>query len=117
VIELFLTSLPPSTNAIWRRSGRHIHKSSKYQSWLSNSGKEIVSQKPGRINGPYVMSAQFLRPDKRKRDLSNLIKSLEDLLVSMNVIEDDSHAEMISLRWVTSGAPVTVHIQRAGDRA
>jgi heat shock protein HtpX len=37
-----------------------------------------------------VLQVQAVRPDKRRRDLDNLLKASSDLLTRLNVIEDDS---------------------------
>ena len=113
MIELHLP-YPPSVNSIWRRSGTTIHKSSKYKKWIRDAGWQVAAQKPGGIKGPYAMSIQAVRPDKRRRDLANLEKVVSDLLQSLGVVEDDSYAELISMRWVTTGEGVTVRITPAG---
>jgi crossover junction endodeoxyribonuclease RusA len=54
------------------------------------------------------------RPDKRKRDIDNLLKPISDLLKSIGAIEDDYLCEMISARWVTNGDGVAIRIEPAG---
>lgn len=105
---------PPSANRLWRRSGKTIHKATKYTKWLRDAGFIALSQKPGGIIGPYKISIQAARPDKRRRDLDNLLKPISDLLVSVGVVADDSHCEMLSARWVTEGEGVSVRVERAG---
>ncbi len=73
-----------------------------------------LSQKPVGIVGPYKLSIDAVRPDKRKRDLDNLFKATSDLLVEIGVIGDDCQCEMISARWVTTGEGMTVRISKAG---
>ena len=46
--------------------------------------------------GPYAISIHIRPPDKRKRDIDNLIKPLLDSLVEYGAISDDS--EVIDLR-------------------
>ena len=113
MIELHL-SYPPSANRLWRRGKNNIYASKEYTTWKREAGWQVIAQKPGGIAGPYRLSLNAVRPDKRKRDLGNLLKAVEDLLVSAGVIEDDSKAEMISMRWVTSGEGITVRIEPAG---
>src|SRR5262249_60248389 len=108
-IELALP-YPPSANRIWRRSGKRIHRSPQYVRWVERAGWKVISQRQGRIHGSYNISIAAVRPDKRKRDLGNLEKSISDLLVSIGRVEDDALAKEISIRWVTSGPPVTVKI-------
>jgi Holliday junction resolvase RusA-like endonuclease len=117
VIEIHLTLIPPSINRIWRvdRGGRP-HKSDEYRKWLMASGLEANAQvRRRKISGPYKLSVQIARPDKRRRDLDNIgFKAISDLLVQIGVIEDDSLCEMLSARWVTNGSGVSVRIEAAG---
>jgi crossover junction endodeoxyribonuclease RusA len=116
-VELDFSAIPPSANRIWRRSGSRIHKSCAYTDWLRTAGWEAKSQHPGSVSGPYKLTLQAVRPDRRRRDLDNLIKGTSDLLTSIGVIDDDSQCEMISARWVTSGAPLHVRVEAAGVEA
>ena len=115
-IELSLP-FPPSVNALWRSNRGRVHKSERYVKWLRDAGYIALSQHPGGIIGKYKISIQAKRPDKRRRDLDNLLKPLSDLLVSVGVIEDDSDCEMISARWVTVGEGVVVRVERVGLEA
>jgi crossover junction endodeoxyribonuclease RusA len=106
--------LPPSANRIWRRSGTRIHKSTAYTKWLRDCGYIAKAQQLGKISGPYALTIQAVRPDRRRRDLDNAIKPLSDLLVSLGVVRDDSDAELISIRWVTSGPALSIRVTKAG---
>src|SRR3990167_7663956 len=75
MIELHLP-MPPSANRLWRRSGARMHKSSQYTEWLRVAGLMVMAQRIKGITGPYKLSIQLLRPDKRRRDLDNRIKSI-----------------------------------------
>ena len=112
MIELRLP-YPPSANKLWRRSGKTIHKSDEYTDWLRKAGWHVMQQRQGGVSGPYKISVQAVRPDKRKRDLDNLIKPISDLLKSVGTVDDDSLCEMLSMRWVTAGEGVTVRVERA----
>ncbi len=112
MIELQLP-FPPSANRLWRRSGHTIHKSKTYTDWLRDAGWQVIAQKAGGIAGPYTLAIQAKRPDKRRRDIDNLIKPINDLLMSVGAVDDDSHCELVSARWVTTGDGITVRIERA----
>lgn len=117
VTELHLP-LPPSANRLWRAGRGNIYTSPRYKNWLRDAGWLAIAQhkeqpKPPRINGPYALSVQAVRPDKRRRDLDNLIKPINDLLKTIDVVEDDSHMEMLSMRWVTDGEGVYVRVSPA----
>ena len=113
MIELTLP-MPPSANRLWRKSGARMHKSTQYTDWLRTAGYMAMAQHPEAITGPYRLSIQFMRPDKRKRDLDNRIKAINDLLQTIGVIEDDSDCEVVTARWVTSGEPCTVWVEKSG---
>src|SRR5690242_19697369 len=65
VIELHLP-FPPSANSIWRKSGTRMHKSAGYAAWLREAGWQVIAQKQGAIKGPYKLSINAARPDKRR---------------------------------------------------
>ena len=60
---------------------------------------------------PYKLTLEVVRPDKRKRDLDNLLKAVSDCLVSVGII-DDSQCEHIEARWVKNEHQCTVTIER-----
>ena len=105
---------PPSANHIWRTAGKRVYRSKRYMEWLEEAAGMAIGQRQGGIKGPYKISIDAVRPDKRVRDLGNLEKPISDLLVQIGTIEDDKLAEMICIRWVTNGEGVTVRIEKAG---
>lgn len=113
MIELHLP-YPPSANRLWRRARKGMMRSDEYCRWLTEAGWTARSQRPGKICGPYKLSIHAVRPDRRARDIDNLIKPVGDLLQSLGVIENDCDAEMVSARWVTSGSGITVIVEPAG---
>lgn len=112
-VELTLP-YPPSANRLWVRARQGMRRSDHYTAWLKEAGWLALAQRPGKITGPYKLAINAVRPDKRRRDLGNLLKATEDLLVSIGLIEDDSKSEMIVMRWVTTGEGVTIRIEPAG---
>lgn len=104
---------PPSTNNLFFNTGHGRAKTDGYKAWREAAGYAIIEQGRKRQPGPVSLALALVRPDKRKRDLSNSIKSVEDLLVQLGVIEDDSLVQRISIQWVSAGAPCTVIVQTA----
>ncbi len=113
MIELTLP-YPPSSNRLWTRTRRGMRKTDAYCDWLRVGGYMVNVQKPEKLLGPYKLFIQAMRPDRRKRDLDNILKPISDLLQATGVIEDDSYCEMLSARWVTAGAPLLVRLEKAG---
>ncbi len=89
---------PLSTNAIWtpvRRAGAGatMVKSKAYLAWLSECGLRLNVQRPGHVSGKYALHVYVSRD--WRGDLSNAIKSVEDLLVAHGVTDDDKHCVSI----------------------
>jgi len=93
---------PISVNAMYSngRSGRF--KSQRYDDWLMEAGYSINVQKPVKVKGPVILSCLIQdQRDGRKRDITNLIKGPEDLLVSHGIIEadDSSIVREVKMKW------------------
>ena len=71
--------------------------------WLVQ-GKHI----PGKVK----LSIQAYPPDKRKRDLSNIIKVLEDALVRGGLIEDDSLIDDLHITRHEKGGYVLITVDK-----
>lgn len=113
MIELTLP-LPPSTNNLYFNSphgGRVPTK--RYAGWRNVAGTELKIQKPGKVDGDYVLWIWCERPDKRKRDLGNLEKPLSDLLVEHGVVGDDSQCTSLHMYWSGSGRHCRVQVKPA----
>jgi len=95
---------PPSVNGAFRNvTGRGRVKTARYLTWARAAQNEIINQRTQwhekSISGLVHVSVTVNRPDRRKRDLDNLLKAPLDLLVDMGVIEDDSKIHCLSIRW------------------
>ena len=93
---------PVSTNALFSngRSGRH--RSQRYADWHQEAGYALMVQRPQRVKGPVVLSCLVQEGrDARKRDITNLIKAPEDLLVEHGIIEadDSSIVREVKMKW------------------
>ncbi len=112
---------PVSVNSAYRnvlRVGRV--KTLAYKQWLAEAQAWVIEQKVrGRIQGAYAIHVEIDRPDKRRRDLSNTIKVIEDFCVSQGYVEDDSLCERIKLQWTDRidgrPGPVRVWLIATGD--
>src|SRR4051794_39072923 len=103
--ELFLPS-PPSANSLFanKASGGRV-KSKAYKAWIKEAGWMIQSQphRHHRHTGKVNILLQVRKPDNRRRDISNAIKAVEDLLVRHQILLDDSLVERSSVEWVYQG--------------
>jgi Holliday junction resolvase RusA-like endonuclease len=105
--------MPPSVNGAYRNvPGVGRVKTRVYRDWATEAALLMKIQARGRIDGPYAIHVEVDRPDKRRRDLSNLLKVLEDTIVAQGLVEDDSLCERIKMRWTEKidGRPGPVRV-------
>lgn len=91
-----------------------MRRSNRYMAWLQVASVAAYQQKQKKFQGLYKLSIQASRPDKRRRDIDNLIKPISDLLQTIGLVRDDCDCEMVSARWVTTGEGVNVRIEKTG---
>lgn len=87
---------PPSVNSYWRAIGRgRVILSAKGRAYRLASGAALLEQGVPcqRIEDRLVVSLLAQPPDKRVRDLDNLLKPLLDCLVTHAVIKDDGQID------------------------
>jgi len=90
-----------------------VFKSRAYSDWLKQAGWEIKAQRTDRIEGHHKLSMEVGRPDNRRRDLDNLIKPEQDLLVSLGIVTDDSKCIALSARWADFADDLVVTLEPA----
>lgn len=93
---------PPSTNNLFINTSRGRIRSSKYDQWATEAGWELLRQRPSKVAGPVSLTFEFQSgKDNRKRDITNLLKAPEDLLVKHGIIEADDNTivQSISANW------------------
>lgn len=91
---------PISTNNLWKpvKRGQHAYMvaSKEYLEWQSLAGLTLNTQRPGVVEGPYALTITV--SSKWRGDLGNAEKACSDLLQSQGVIENDKHAQEITIR-------------------
>jgi len=108
---------PPSVNRLWRstKSGKH-YRSPRYQTWFQAAGIEINRQRPGKVLGQFSVLLQLGRPDRRGRDLDNLMKPVLDILEHYGVIENDNLAQHVAIHWSDTIKGAHVVVSKWGSR-
>ena len=74
--------------------------SKRYRDWILEAGAAVAAQLPAQAPiQDYRLWIDATPPDRRARDLDNLIKPTSDLLKRAGVIQDDSLARAIIIHW------------------
>lgn len=116
---------PPSVNHYWR----HVVINGRPRTLLSKEGRDykikavdaVKNQRHGHsvpLSGRIAISVTLFPPDKRRYDLDNRIKAIQDSLTAAGVWEDDNQVKVLHLEEgeVVKGGSCIVHIAPAPDR-
>lgn len=90
---------PPSANRLWTRTRRGMRRTDEYKSWIEECQLATIRQRGKPIESHYCLNVVADRPDKRRRDLDNLLKPVSDGLVHSGVIPDDHMCVAIQAAW------------------
>lgn len=92
----FRVPVPPSTNNLYANTPHGRRKTPEYRRWLTASGWELAAQRVRILTGEHF--ALHIRvPVNRRRDISNCIKAMEDLIVEQRIIPDDRWVDKITI--------------------
>jgi crossover junction endodeoxyribonuclease RusA len=84
--------------------GRKYREAIIQQVWLEGKIK--------RITGDLKVTIEALRPDERRRDLDNLLKSTLDALAHAGLYEDDSQIKDLRIYWAAEkGGKLNITIE------
>ena len=91
---------PPSVNHYWRHVGNRTLISRTGRAYRKQVLHDVQQLKLWWvITGPIRLEAIVTRPDRRRRDVDNLLKSLLDALDHAGVYEDDSQIQDLRIGW------------------
>lgn len=110
--------VPISVNAMYRNVvGVGRVKTKELKNWKLEAEWELARQNPPRFVGQVDISITLRYPPKGRADVSNYIKSVEDLLVTCGVIEDDSckYVRSVSARWSHEEQGCRVNVYHAPE--
>jgi crossover junction endodeoxyribonuclease RusA len=107
----FNLTVPPTVNNLFFNvPGKGRVKTAGYVEWLTKAGWELKAHRPPQLDGAVRIDMRF--EDAGRKDLDGLPKAILDLLVTHQVIKDDSRkiVRKISLSWdsAVTGAVVEV---------
>jgi crossover junction endodeoxyribonuclease RusA len=90
---------PPSTNSIWRRVGNKTLLSAEGRLYRQRVAVAVMQ---ARLRGAFGTKRLGVRiqaypPDKRRRDLDNLLKATLDACTHASLWDDDSQVDSLSI--------------------
>ena len=92
---------PPSANAYWRHNRGRSHLSHKARRYREEVAYCVGLESPLFVNGERIaVHVEARMPDRRKRDLDNLLKQPMDALQACGVWADDGQIDQLSIRRV-----------------
>jgi crossover junction endodeoxyribonuclease RusA len=89
---------PPSVNRYWRQVNGRAILSADGRAYKQEVGASCIFVGAQKFAGPVRVDILAVRPDKRKRDLDNLLKAALDAMTPW-VWEDDSQVVDLRIRW------------------
>jgi crossover junction endodeoxyribonuclease RusA len=91
---------PPSVNAYWRTvQGRMLISEAGRDYRKAVADQMLLQRAQKHFDGPLQLTVEAYRPDKRRRDLDNLLKATLDSLAHAGVYEDDSQIQDLRIYW------------------
>lgn len=80
-----------------KRTGRPFISQSKRYLEFEKNCEMFLYQHQYQLDQPINLKCTFYVPDRRKRDLANLLESIQDILVKYGVIADDNYEIVASV--------------------
>lgn len=80
-----------------KRTGRPFISQSKRYLEFEKNCEMFLYQHKYQLDQPINLKCTFYVPDRRKRDLANLLESIQDILVKYGVIADDNYEIVASV--------------------
>jgi len=110
MIELTLP-WPPTVNTYYRSTGGTVLISEKGRLYRKAVADQVLIQRGAKLfSGRLDVVIHAFPPDKRKRDLDNILKALFDSLTKAGVWLDDSQIDRFSVQRCAIGGMVKVAI-------
>lgn len=108
---------PPTVNTYYRAVGGKVLISQAGRAYREAVGWEAVKQGLPTVRGRLAVEVDAHPPDRRVRDLDNLLKGLLDALRHAHVIDDDGHIDDLRVvrRAAHVGGKVVVRIKRVAE--
>ena len=99
---------PPSVNTYYRHVGPRVLISREGRKYRMMTVSRLGGIEP--LEGDLALTVHLYPPDRRRRDLDNLLKSCWDSLVHARLMEDDSQIKLLHLEMKEPIPEGLVHV-------
>ena len=109
---------PPSVNRYWRRVGTHVlisREGRQYRRAGIIATKSCDQRKHWPLEGSLSIDIEAAPPDRRRRDLDNLLKALLDMLHHAGGYNDDYQVADLRIRRVEPVPHGTIRVLIKGE--
>ena len=117
LLEVELLGLPPTLNQMYRNHGHYRYKrgtTAAYQQYATARLREEWGGKAA-YDGRVKLSVILRTSDKRRWDIDNRVKALQDCLSMAGVIEDDSQIDELYVKRERSSTSSTYVALKASE--
>ena len=106
---------PVTTNNLFAGRAKRF-PSKRYRAWRAEAASALAAQRPfPSFSEPVEVTLSIGRPDRRKRDLDNLLKGPIDLLVEFGVLADDQLIHRLSAVWDANVTGCMIEIEQTAS--
>ena len=104
---------PPTVNTYWRQYQGRVLISAKGREYRKTVADQVLIQRANKhIDYAVKVEIECFRPDRRRRDVDNLLKALLDSMAHAGVMQDDALIEDLRVYWADEvGGMVKVTIE------
>jgi hypothetical protein len=106
----FFVPIAPTTNNLYDNTPYGRRKSLGYRKWLVEAGWRVREQKVRAVPGTR-WALTIAAPINMRRDISNVIKATEDLIVELQLIPDDRFIDSLHVMRTTEGKEMYVTLR------
>lgn len=113
-MEIFISSNVPSSknSRVW--TGRFSVESKRVQQYRRETKEQFLKNKELFLSmikdkeKPYLIGFHFVRGNRHKWDLINMLQIVQDLFVAESWLQDDNCDEMIPFAYIKNGSYYSV---------
>ena len=117
LLDLHMEGLPPTVNTMYRSGCGRRYKTKECREFQEQTS-ELMQRSytwPEPYTGRASLLIRFTVTDKRRWDIDNRVKALQDCLIISGVLKDDCQIDILHVERVHGTTPATyIHLDKTG---